>query len=87
MATKRSNSKSGWTRNDSALVRTVTFPSFVDAIAFVTRLAFYAESVDHHPDLAVSYRKVTVTWTTHDKGGVTSKDLAAAKFTDTLVRG
>ena len=75
-----------WTRTAAALVRTITFPSFPDAVAFATRLAFYAQSVDHHPDILISYKKVTVTWTTHDKGGLTAKDEAGAKATDKLVR-
>lgn len=73
-----------WTRTDTALTRTITFPSFPDAVAFATRLGFYAESVDHHPDILISYKKVTVTWTTHDKGGLTSKDEVGAAVTDKL---
>jgi 4a-hydroxytetrahydrobiopterin dehydratase len=76
----------GWKRKKQALVRTHKFPSFVDAIGFVQKLAFYAEREDHHPDLAISYRTVTITWTTHDEGGVTAKDIAAARFTNTLIR-
>ena len=60
--------------DDNALVRQFTFPSFPDAIAFVTRLAFDAEAADHHPDLTVQYKRVTVTWSTHSEGGVTAKD-------------
>jgi 4a-hydroxytetrahydrobiopterin dehydratase len=74
-----------WTRTANALTRTITFPSFPDAVTFVTRLGFYAESVDHHPDIHISYKKVTVTWTTHDKGGITDKDEAGANATDQLV--
>lgn len=75
----------GFKHQDAALVRVHKFPTFVDAIAFVAKLAFYAESVDHHPDLYISYRTVTIAWTTHDKGGVTAKDIAGAKFTNTLL--
>ena len=64
----------GWSRKRNALVRKFTFQGFPDAIAFVTRLAFDAEAADHHPDLQVSYKRVTVTWSTHDAGGVTRKD-------------
>ena len=76
---------SDWSRTDKALTRTFTFASFPDSIAFATRLGFYAESVDHHPDILISYKKVTVTWSTHDAGGVTSKDQAGAVETDKLV--
>lgn len=73
-----------WTRTSTALTRTITFPSFADAIAFTTRLGFYAERVDHHPDILISYKKVTVTWSTHDTGGLTDKDEVGAAATDRL---
>ena len=75
---------SGWTGRGDGLVRTFTFTSFPDAIAFVTRLAFDAEAADHHPDLAVSYRRVTVTWSTHSEGGITEKDFAGAAQADAI---
>jgi 4a-hydroxytetrahydrobiopterin dehydratase len=75
----------GFRRSKGALVRVHKFPTFVDAIAFVTQLAFYAERMDHHPDLQISYRTVTISWTTHDAGGVTDKDIAGAAFTNTLL--
>jgi 4a-hydroxytetrahydrobiopterin dehydratase len=75
---------SDWSRTDKALSRTFTFPSFPDAVAFVTRLGFYAESVDHHPDMLVSYKKVTVTWSTHSAGGVTDKDFAGVEQSDMI---
>jgi 4a-hydroxytetrahydrobiopterin dehydratase len=75
---------SGWTMKGDALVRTYTLASFADAIAFVTRLAFDAEAADHHPDLAVSYRRVTVTWSTHSEGGITEKDFAGAGQSDAI---
>ena len=74
--------RAGWAVRDNGLTRTFTLTSFADAIAFVTRLAFDAESADHHPDLHVNYRKVTVTWSTHSEGGITEKDLAGAGTAD-----
>ncbi len=76
----------GWTAGDNAISRQFTCPSFPDAITFATRIAFDAEAADHHPDLLISYRKVTVTWSTHSEGGVTAKDVAAAKATDAAFR-
>ena len=76
----------GWSVEGDALVRKFSFASFPDAIAFVTRLAFDAEAQDHHPDLAVNYRRVTVTWTTHSDGGITEKDFAGAAQADSLAR-
>jgi len=74
----------GWSRNGETLTRQFTFQGFPDAIAFVTRLAFDAEAADHHPDLAISYKRVTVTWTSHDAGGVTEKDFAGVTQSDTI---
>ena len=74
----------GWSFENDTLVRKFSFASFPDAIAFATRLAFDAESHDHHPDLAISYRRVTVTWTTHSEGGVTEKDFTGAAEAEAL---
>ena len=77
---------SEWTYRNDALVRRFTFASFADAITFVTRLAFDAEAADHHPDLTVSYKRVTVTWSTHSEGGVTEKDFAGAVQSDRIAK-
>jgi 4a-hydroxytetrahydrobiopterin dehydratase len=76
------SSLGGWVSDAAAISKTFTCASFPEAIAFAGRIAVYAESVDHHPDLLISYRKVTVTWSTHSAGGVTEKDVSAAKATD-----
>lgn len=75
-----------WTREGESLVRRLTFPSFPDAIAFVVRLSFDAEASDHHPDVAVSWRRLTVAWSTHSEGGVTQKDVDGARLVDRLLR-
>ena len=76
----------GWTAGDGAISRQFKCPTFPDAITFATRIAFDAEAADHHPVLLISYRNVTVTWATHSEGGVTEKDIAAAKATDAVFR-
>jgi 4a-hydroxytetrahydrobiopterin dehydratase len=76
----------GWSRQGEAIARQFTFPGFADAIAFATRLGFDAEAADHHPDLQISYRRVTVTWSTHSEGGVTGKDLEGARQSDAIAR-
>jgi 4a-hydroxytetrahydrobiopterin dehydratase len=72
----------GWAASGTALVREFQCPSFPAALAFVNRLAAYAEAVDHHPDLHIAYRTVTVTWSTHSDGGITEKDIDGARATD-----
>lgn len=72
----------GWQLQGDAVARQFSFASFPDALAFVVRLAFDAEAHDHHPDLLVRYRRVTVTWSTHDEGGVTERDFAGIEQAD-----
>ena len=81
---KRLDSVPGWSYRNDALVRKYTFASFPDAIAFVTRLGFDAEANDHHPDLHIDYKRVTVGWSTHSEGGVTEKDFAGARQSDMI---
>lgn len=53
--------------------------NFIEAIAFANKLVDPAEAAGHHPDLEISYNKVTIYLTTHDAGGLTEKDFALAK--------
>lgn len=78
---------SGWTLEAGALQRQFTLASFPDAIAYVTRLAFDAEAADHHPDVLISYKRVTVRWSTHSAGGITDKDFAGARQADVIFDG
>ena len=74
----------GWGEQENALVREFELPSFPEAISFVDRLAELAESENHHPDIDIRYRKVTVRWTTHSEGGITEKDREMAERTSAL---
>ena len=69
----------GWGLRGNAISRQFEFASFPDAIAFVTRLAFDAEAADHHPDILIQYKHVTLTFTTHSAGGLTVRDFDGAK--------
>jgi 4a-hydroxytetrahydrobiopterin dehydratase len=75
----------GWAERNGALERTLEFEGFRDAIQFVDRLADLAESENHHPDIAISYRRVTIRWTTHSAGGITDRDRELAARTDELL--
>ncbi len=75
----------GWEEQENALVREFELPSFPAAIAFVDRLAELAESENHHPDVDIRYRTVTVRWTTHSEGGISEKDREMAERTSALV--
>ena len=74
-----------WTLDGDAIKRQFTFRSFPDAVAFVCRLAFDAEAADHHPDILINYKRVTLTYSTHSEGGLTEKDFAGAAAADRLV--
>jgi 4a-hydroxytetrahydrobiopterin dehydratase len=79
-----STDKSDWNEVDGALERTFECASFPAAVAFVNRLAELAEAENHHPDLLLSYRKVTVRWVTHSAGGITERDRSLATATDQI---
>ncbi len=68
----------GWTRVGDAITKPFAFPSFPQAIAFVVRVAFDAEAMNHHPDLDIRWARVHVALSTHDAGGLTLKDMALA---------
>ena len=83
---KRLEGATGWTLEGAAIRRQFTLASFPDAIAFVTRLAFDAEAADHHPDILINYKRVTLTYSTHSEGGLTQKDFDGARKADALAR-
>lgn len=68
----------GWLRDDLGLHRSFAFRDFVEAWAFMNRVAVLAEEQDHHPDWANSYNKVDITLISHDKKAVTSRDISLA---------
>ncbi len=74
-----------WEERDGALVREFELASFAAAIDFVDRLAELAESENHHPDIDIRYRRVTVRWTTHSAGGITERDRQLAERTADLI--
>lgn len=68
----------GWRVEGAELVKTFAFPSYLGGIDFVNTLARHAEAMNHHPDLIVGWRKVTVRLSTHSAGRVTELDLKLA---------
>jgi 4a-hydroxytetrahydrobiopterin dehydratase len=80
-------SREGWRLEGHAIVRTFAFAGFPEAVAFVARLVPGAETADHHPDIAINYRRVTLSYSTHSEGGVTAKDFDGAEMADECARG
>jgi len=72
----------GWRVEGRELLRTFELPSFREAIAFVGRVADAAEREDHHPDIDIRYRRVTLRLSSHDTGGLTSRDPKLAALAD-----
>lgn len=81
-ARKRLSSLKGWTIDGDRLRKQYTLDTFLAAIAFVGRVAELAEAADHHPDILIEYRKVTLTLTTHDEGGLSARDFSLAARID-----
>ena len=72
----------GWERQGAEITRLYTFSDFVAAMAFVNHVADLAESMDHHPDILIQYRKVRLTLSTHSAGGLTDLDFTLAQKID-----
>lgn len=72
----------GWTLEGNAIRKQYVFKGFPEAVAFVSRLVPHAEAADHHPDVLINYKRVTLTYTTHSEGGLTPKDFEGARMAD-----
>ena len=78
VARERLHKLPGWSLEGNGIKKQFVFKDFPAAVDFVTRLVPGAESADHHPDILINYRKVTLTYSTHSEGGITEKDFAGA---------
>ena len=75
----------GWTAADDKLTKTFVFDTFMDAIAFVDRVADRAEAAWHHPDITIRYNRVLLTLTTHDEGNtITGRDTELARMIENV---
>ncbi len=74
-----------WQEETNQLKRSFKFKNFVDAFAFMTKVAFAAEKMNHHPNWSNVYNQVDIILTTHDANNtVTEKDRALAKIIDEI---
>lgn len=75
-----------WVEQDNFLKKTYTFADFREAFAFMTRVAFIAEAMNHHPNWSNVYNRVTIELSTHDAGNtITDKDKKLAEAIDKLI--
>ena len=75
----------GWARDGDALVKEFAFDNYLAGLAFASAVGVVAEGLDHHPDMTIGWRRVTVSFTTHDAGNqLSAKDVAAAAAVDAL---
>ena len=74
----------GWERTGDAISKRFELQDFKGSVDFVNRLLPEAEGMNHHPDLEISWNKVTVTVTTHSEGGLTDNDFELAKRIDSV---
>jgi 4a-hydroxytetrahydrobiopterin dehydratase len=80
------NQISNWSIKDGKLHRQFQFASFVEAFGFMSSVALVAEAAGHHPEWFNVYNRVTIDLTTHDAGGITSKDIELASKVNKLAK-
>ena len=76
---ERLSGLSGWERDGDAIEREFELADFKGSVDFVNRLTPEAEEMNHHPDLEISWNKVTVKLSTHSEGGLTENDFELAR--------
>ena len=75
----------GWALQGKEIRKKFEFVDFARAMGFVSSVALFAESANHHPDIDIRWNKITLSLSTHSEGGVTAKDLSLARKIDSLV--
>ena len=81
-AEQRLKSVSGWRLEGGQITKQFTFRDFPAAVRYVNDLVPEAEAADHHPDILINYKRVTLTYSTHSEGGLTEKDFIGAAMAD-----
>ena len=83
--TERLEAFEGWEYTDGALHTIFEFDDFKEAFSAMTRIAFEAEKLQHHPEWSNIYNSLEIFLFTHDADGVTEKDFELAKIIDKLI--
>jgi 4a-hydroxytetrahydrobiopterin dehydratase len=74
-----------WTREGNEIATVTTRKDFRDALLYLGAVAYLAEKANHHPDVAISWNRVTLTLSTHSAGGLTANDFALARQISALI--
>ena len=82
---KAMESLDGWTLEGESICRSFEFKDFVEAFAFMARIALLAEKQDHHPELWNVYNRVKLSFNTHDVDGLSYKDFKIAKAINSIL--
>jgi 4a-hydroxytetrahydrobiopterin dehydratase len=75
---------SDWERDGDEIVRTYEFDAYLDGVGFAAAIGGLAEEAFHHPEITIGWREVEVRLTTHDAGGITTKDIDLATRFDSI---
>ena len=81
-----STSLPNWQLVAGKLHRDLVFADFVEAFAFMTKVALIAEAMDHHPEWSNVWNRVSIDLVTHDTGGLSNLDVELAQRIDGLIR-
>jgi 4a-hydroxytetrahydrobiopterin dehydratase len=82
--TDRLKDLEGWTLDGKAIKKQFTLQDFPEAVLFVSALVPGAEDADHHPDIEIHYKRVILSYSTHDEGGLTAKDFDGAAMAEAI---
>jgi 4a-hydroxytetrahydrobiopterin dehydratase len=83
---KRLKDLPNWKQEDKALVRVKTFPEYKDALEFVYQVGQTAERENHHPDIVMNFKRVTVKYWTHTARGISALDFKLAGLVEGLLQ-
>jgi 4a-hydroxytetrahydrobiopterin dehydratase len=81
---KKLSSYPDWEVGETGISKRFIFPSFLDALEFVNKVGTKSEKLGHHPDIDIRFKKVRISLTSHEEGGITEKDIKLARIIDDL---
>lgn len=82
---ERLDASSGWNLIEGEIAKTFTFSTYKDGLVFAAVVGHLADQADHHPNIQIGYRKVTISVNTHDVGGISEKDFDLAHKINALI--